>query len=172
MLDNVILFRSSDDTTKGEIDESKCDNCQDSEFRYYCTACDGHLCIECNKDIDKKKNRALHEQSEVSNRVKKAISLSCKVHHGQEMRWFCKSCNHSICEQCCDKNGAHDQHDVILYITMANDLKSEVSKRYNEVAESKKEPIISALETLETMLYDIGVDGVKDFKKRNKERES
>ncbi len=48
----------------------------------------------------------------------------------------------------------------MLCSTMANDLKTEVNERYIQVAESKKESIISALDTLESMLYDIGVEGV------------
>ena len=32
--------------------------------------------------------------------------------------------------------------------------------KYLEVAESKKEPIINALRTLQAMLYEIGVEGV------------
>jgi hypothetical protein len=119
----MILFRSCDDKTKGENDDLKCVNYQESEFRFYCKACNEHLCIE----------------------------------------WFCKTCRYSICEQCY-KNGDHKQHDVVLCRTMADDQKSEVNKRYIEVAENKKEPIIHTLETLEAVLYDIGVEGVKTFK--------
>jgi hypothetical protein len=48
--------------------------------------------------------------------------------------------------------------------TIANELKSEVSAKYLEVAESKKEPIINALRTLEAMLHEIGVEGVPMFR--------
>ena len=48
--------------------------------------------------------------------------------------------------------------------TIADDLKIEVNARYMEVAETKKEPVINALERLESMLYDIGLEGSTIFK--------
>ncbi len=167
VINNIIFVRSSDDNTKGENDESKCDNCHDREFRYCCKDRNERLCIECNNNINERGSKACHERIEVSSCVKKAKSLSCKVYHGQEMRWFCKTCRHSVCDKCVDLNGAHEHHDFILCSTMVNNFKIEVNNKYIEIAESKKEPIISALDTLEAILFDIGVEGVKTFTKTN-----
>jgi len=51
------------------------------------------------------------------------ISICCKVHGDQEMRWYCNTCHLCICEYCFDRNGAHWKHD-----------KSEVKAKYLKVA--------------------------------------
>jgi hypothetical protein len=144
-------------------DDHRCDNCHETEFEYYCKECSQHICMECDQYIHKRGDRKLHNRIEVYDRQNKPISLCCYIHSDQELRWFCKSCSYSICDKCLDQNDAHKHHDFVLCSTIVNDLKSEVNARYIEFAESKKEPIIKALKTLEEKLYDIGVEGVKTF---------
>jgi hypothetical protein len=92
------------------------------------------------------------------------LNINYSLHSSHvKLRWYCNTCHYSICEQCCDRHGAHSKHDFVLCRTIANDLKSEVSAKYLEVADSKKQPIINALKTLEAMLFDIGVEGVPMF---------
>jgi len=171
----IVCFRSSQEPlqeprknatqiSSEQVDEFKCDNCHKKQFYFFCKQCDEYLCISCNYLLHRRGKVVLHDRFKVNHRQRSKISICCKVHGDHEVRWYCSTCHHCICEHCFDRNGAHRKHDLVLCHTIANELKSKVSAKYLEVAESKKEPIINALRTLQAMLYEIGVEGVPMFR--------
>ena len=141
----IVCFRSSQkykeprnnatQNSSEQVDEFKCDNCHEIEFHFFCKKCDEYLCIECNHCMHERGYKALHDRIEVNHRQKSKKSICCKVHGDQEVRWYCNTCHHCICEECFDRNGDHWKHDFVLCRTIANDLKSEVNAKYLQVVE-------------------------------------
>lgn len=159
------LFQSF--TKSYDFDASKCENCAEQDFEYYCEDCKKYLCIDCNKDAHKRGKSLRHNYYEVYGRNDmNAKSSFCSEHPNVEIRWFCKTCDHAICEQCCDSNGSHRKHDFVLCSSMANTLIESVQEMLSK-STSKEKGIYNALNTLEGMQYKLGAPGIITFEKAN-----
>lgn len=155
-------------STNGEtnvIQNETCDNCEEKPFHYYCEDCSEYLCIECNGDIHKTGKKSRHTRGEVykRNKILKATEY-CMNHRDEELCWFCKTCNYSVCNHCIDDG--HKNHDFILSIKMAASLLTQAKDAVGQVM-SLIPKTYEALNHLEVLQYDLGAKDVLTFEKAN-----
>lgn len=147
------------------IDESKCDNCHQADFYYYCEDCNEHLCIECNQVIHQRGKKSQHNRIDsFSRQPQTKPTHACREHLNEQLSWFCKTCNHVVCNKCCDKSGSHRGHDFVLCSGVLDELKDKVNTKYAEVA-SKESPTREVLFQLESSLCKLGVQNLKTIEK-------
>lgn len=153
---------SNTDTEK----TSKCDICVEEEFKYFCDECEKYFCIECNKDCHKRGQALKHNRYEVYSRQAKQVAVCCSAHTNHELTFFCKTCNHAICNACVDLNGSHKKHDFILCSSMADTLIASADELISKIA-LKEGETYETLEKLEMFQYQLGAPGVFALSKVN-----
>lgn len=146
---------------------SKCDNCGEDDFHYYCDECKEHLCIDCNNRNHQKGKKTFHIRSEVySRQLPIKITDACREHPLEQLFWFCNTCDHSVCNKCCDKDGSHRGHDFVLCSSKANTLIRSLRELMAE-ATIDLEQAYSALIMLENLLFEIGAENALVLEKPN-----
>ena len=87
-------------------EDSKCDDCREDKFQYYCGDCKKYLCTDCNNSLHIKGIKSQHNRFGADNRQQQSQpqtndeSNICQEHSNQLAVWFCENCEQSICNKC------------------------------------------------------------------------
>ncbi|XP_002733628.1 E3 ubiquitin-protein ligase TRIM71-like [Saccoglossus kowalevskii] len=149
-----------------------CTCCSDgNEAKSYCPACDDFLCDDCvgaHGRLKVFKNHASVLLDDIRSGkcteclLKHDKTQVCKVHDGEVMRFYCKTCEKQICRDCTvldHKEPDHRYHrlcdaisecrealkknlsEVKMKISLVNNSLKAVAKSQNEIAQGKEKTI-------------------------------
>ena len=123
----------------------KCGNCEKTSAQsFYCFQCCAFWCEDCNTAHNLIKANKTHrvlairdfKDEDIENVLKRAVYCQKKHHEKEELKFFCKQCEVSICNTCVVT--FHEGHDKVLLQDAANERKLSLES----AIESQKEKVL------------------------------
>ena len=130
---------------KCNVSGVKCGNCEKrSAESFYCFQCCAFWCEDCSAAHNLIKANKTHrvlairdfQDKDIENVLKRAVYCQKKHHEKEELKFFCKQCEVSICNTCVVT--FHEGHDKVLLQDAANEKKLSLES----AIESQKEKVL------------------------------
>ena len=130
---------------KCNVSGVKCGNCEKrSAESFYCFQCCAFWCEDCSAAHNLIKANKTHrvlairdfKDEDIENVLKRAVYCQKKHHEKEELKFFCKQCEVSICNTCVVT--FHEGHDKVLLQDAANERKLSLES----AIESQKEKVL------------------------------
>ena len=130
---------------KCNVSGVKCGNCEKTSVQsFYCFQCCAFWCEDCSAAHNLIKANKTHrvlairdfQDNDIENVLKRAVYCQKKHHEKEELRFFCKQCEVSICNTCVVT--FHEGHDKVLLQDAANEKKLSLES----AIESQKEKLL------------------------------
>ena len=130
---------------KCNVSGVKCGNCEKTSAEsFYCFQCCAFWCEDCSAAHNLIKANKTHrvlairdfQDNDIENVLKRAVYCQKKHHEKEELRFFCKQCEVSICNTCVVT--FHEGHDKVLLQDAANEKKLSLES----AIESQKEKLL------------------------------
>ena len=130
---------------KCNVSGVKCGNCEKrSAESFYCFHCCAFWCEDCSAAHNLIKANKTHrvlairdfQDKDIENVLKRAVYCQKKHHEKEELKFFCKQCEVSICNTCVVT--FHEGHDKVLLQDAANEKKLSLES----AIESQKEKVL------------------------------
>ena len=130
---------------KCNVSGVKCGNCEKTSAEsFYCFQCCAFWCEDCSAAHNLIKANKTHrllairdfQDKDIENVLKRAVYCQKKHHEKEELKFFCKQCEVSICNTCVVT--FHEGHDKVLLQDAANERKLSLES----AIESQKEKVL------------------------------
>ena len=130
---------------KCNVSGVKCGNCEKTSVQsFYCFQCCAFWCEDCSAAHNLIKANKTHrvlairdfQDKDIENVLKRAVYCQKKHHEKEELKFFCKQCEVSICNTCVVT--FHEGHDKVLLQDAANERKLSLES----AIESQKEKVL------------------------------
>ena len=130
---------------KCNVSGVKCGNCEKTSAEsFYCFQCCAFWCEDCSAAHNLIKANKTHrvlairdfQDKDIENVLKRAVYCQKKHHEKEELKFFCKQCEVSICNTCVVT--FHEGHDKVLLQDAANEKKLSLES----AIESQKEKLL------------------------------
>ena len=130
---------------KCNVSGVKCGNCEKTSAQsFYCFQCCAFWCEDCSAAHNLIKANKTHrvlairdfQDEDIENVLKRAVYCQKKYHEKEELKFFCKQCEVSICNTCVVT--FHEGHDKVLLQDAANERKLSLES----AIESQKEKVL------------------------------
>ena len=130
---------------KCNVSGVKCGNCEKTSAQsFYCFQCCAFWCEDCSTAHNLIKANKTHrvlairdfKDEDIENVLKRAVYCQKKHHEKEELKFFCKQCEVSICNTCVVT--FHEGHDKVLLQDAANERKLSLES----AIESQKEKVL------------------------------
>ena len=130
---------------KCNVSGVKCGNCEKTSAQsFYCFQCCAFWCEDCSTAHNLIKANKTHrvlairdfKDEDIENVLKRAVYCQKKHHEKEELKFFCKQCEVSICNTCVVT--FHEGHDKVLLQDAANEKKLSLES----AIESQKEKLL------------------------------
>ena len=130
---------------KCNVSGVKCGNCEKTSAEsFYCFQCCAFWCEDCSAAHNLIKANKTHrvlvirdfKDEDIENVLKRAVYCQKKHHEKEELKFFCKQCEVSICNTCVVT--FHEGHDKVLLQDAANEKKLSLES----AIESQKEKVL------------------------------
>ena len=130
---------------KCNVSGVKCGNCEKTSAEsFYCFQCCAFWCEDCSAAHNLIKANKTHrvlairdfQDKDIENVLKRAVYCQKKHHEKEELKFFCKQCEVSICNTCVVT--FHEGHDKVLLQDAANEKKLSLES----AIESQKEKVL------------------------------
>ena len=130
---------------KCNVSGVKCGNCEKTSVQsFYCFQCCAFWCEDCSAAHNLIKANKTHrllairdfQDKDIENVLKRAVYCQKKHHEKEELKFFCKQCEVSICNTCVVT--FHEGHDKVLLQDAANEKKLSLES----AIESQKEKVL------------------------------
>ena len=130
---------------KCNVSGVKCGNCEKTSVQsFYCFQCCAFWCEDCSAAHNLIKANKTHrvlairdfQDKDIENVLKRAVYCQKKHHEKEELKFFCKQCEVSICNTCVVT--FHEGHDKVLLQDAANEKKLSLES----AIESQKEKLL------------------------------
>ena len=130
---------------KCNVSGVKCGNCEKTSAEsFYCFQCCAFWCEDCSAAHNLIKANKTHrvlairdfQDKDIENVLKRAVYCQKKYHEKEELKFFCKQCEVSICNTCVVT--FHEGHDKVLLQDAANERKLSLES----AIESQKEKVL------------------------------
>ena len=130
---------------KCKVSGVKCGNCEKTSAEsFYCFQCCVFWCEDCSAAHNLIKANKTHrvlairdfQGKDIENVLKRAVYCQKKYHEKEELKFFCKQCEVSICNTCVVT--FHEGHDKVLLQDAANERKLSLES----AIESQKEKVL------------------------------
>ena len=130
---------------KCNVSGVKCGNCEKTSAEsFYCFQCCAFWCEDCSAAHNLIKANKTHrvlairdfQDKDIENVLKRAVYCQKKHHEKEELKFFCKQCEVSICSTCVVT--FHEGHDKVLLQDAANEKKLILES----AIESQKEKLL------------------------------
>ena len=130
---------------KCNVSGVKCGNCEKTSAQsFYCFQCCAFWCEDCSTAHNLIKANKTHrvlairdfKDEDIENVLKRAVYCQKKHHEKEELKFFCKQCEVSICNTCVVT--FHEGHDKVLLQDAANERKLCLES----AIESQKEKVL------------------------------
>ena len=130
---------------KCNVSGVKCGNCEKTSAQsFYCFQCCAFWCEDCSVAHNLIKANKAHrvlaigdfKDEDIENVLKRTVYCQKKHHENEELKFFCKQCEVSICNTCVVT--FHESHDKVLLQDAANEKKLSLES----AIESQKEKVL------------------------------
>ena len=130
---------------KCNVSGVKCGNCEKTSVQsFYCFQCCAFWCEDCSAAHNLIKANKTHrllairdfQDKDIENVLKRAVYCQKKHHEKEELKFFCKQCEVSICNTCVVT--FHEGHDKVILQDAANERKLSLES----AIESQKEKVL------------------------------
>ena len=130
---------------KCNVSGVKCGNCEKTSAQsFYCFQCCAFWCEDCSTAHNLIKANKTHrvlairdfKDEDIENVLKRAVYCQKKHHEKEELKFFCKQCEVSICNTCVVT--FHEGHDKVILQDAANERKLSLES----AIESQKEKVL------------------------------
>ena len=130
---------------KCNVSGVKCGNCEKTSAQsFYCFQCCVFWCEDCSAAHNLIKANKTHrvlairdfQDEDIENVLKRAVYCQKKHHEKEELKFFCKQCEVSICNTCVVT--FHEGHDKVILQDAANERKLILES----AVESQKETVL------------------------------
>jgi len=122
-------------TTNTKLSLPKCDECEKQTAEKYCEKCAAHFCGNCLKSTHSGKVLSQHQLIQPSEENKEK-NIFCSKHDGEVLKYWCLTDKQLVCRDCLLFE--HKNHEYLDLIKAANDSKSSLKLKLDNVQPNKK----------------------------------